>query len=379
MNVVLVIPAYSQTDNIGNLVATLEETVFPLVHNHELSILIAGEDSSDGTAEVGTALIVKYPKLRISRGEEGGPGSALLQGMGYAVREMGAQVIVEMDADLQHDPAQIPDLLRKIDEGYDMVVGTRFSDGGSTPSSWPFRRKLVASVGNLLARGILLKFSLHDWTGGYRALRGEVFQREHLELASFDGATYRIAFLNKAVRDGFRVAELPVKSSAPHSDASKMPSLRSMARALRYVVSATMQEKLGGSFGKFLVVGGIGFVIQAVILRLLVGVVGTDPTIANLSGAAVSIFSNFNLNNMWTFGSRKIEGLAPYLRKMASFYATSAIGVVAIQTGVILAGDTIFGRGLYFAYFMLGTALLLIYNFSVYRLIIWRREPQTPQ
>jgi len=377
MNVVLVIPTYNQRDHVANLVAMLEQDVFPRVHTHELSILIADDDSPDGTADVVTCLMVKYPNLRLIRGEKRGLGAARLQRMSYAVREMSAQVMVEMDADLQHDPAQIPDFLRRIDEGYDIVVGTRYSDGGSTPPSWPLRRKLVSAVGNLLARTILLKFSLRDWTGGYRALRSEVFLREHLELASYDGATFQIALLNKAVRDGFRVAEVPVQLSDRHDGTSKMPPVQDMASALRYIVSASVQERLGGAFGRFLIVGGTGFVIQATILRLLVEAFRIDPTLANLSGAAVAIFSNFNLNNMWTFGNQKIEGLTPYLRKMAIFYATSAVGVVAIQTGVIFAGDMTLGRGLYFGYFVLGTALLLIYNFSAYRMIIWRREPHT--
>jgi putative flippase GtrA len=100
--------------------------------------------------------------------------------------------------------------------------------------------------------------------------------------------------------------------------------------------------------------------------------VRVDPAIASLLGAVVAIFSNFNLNNHWTFRSDRIKGYLPYLRKLASFYATSAIGVILIQTGIIFVGDEIFGRSLYFVYFILGTALLLVYNFAVYRLVIWR-------
>jgi putative flippase GtrA len=100
--------------------------------------------------------------------------------------------------------------------------------------------------------------------------------------------------------------------------------------------------------------------------------VRVDPALASLLGAVVAIFFNFNLNNHWTFRSDRIKGFLPYLRKLAGFYATSAIGVILIQTGIIFVGDEIFGRSLYFAYFILGTALLLGYNFTVYRLVIWR-------
>lgn len=162
------------------------------------------------------------------------------------------------------------------------------------------------------------------------------------------------------------VAGRPFRFSERTAGSSQIP----LAKALREIVQRA-QEQFGGAFGKFLVVGGIGFLLQTVILRVLVGM-RVDPAIASLSGAVVAIFSNFNLNNLWTFRSDRIEGSAPYLRKMASFYATSAIGVLLIQTGVIFVGDETFGRSLYFAYFVLGTALLVAYNFSVYRLVIWR-------
>jgi dolichol-phosphate mannosyltransferase len=124
------------------------------------------------------------------------------------------------------------------------------------------------------------------------------------------------------------------------------------------------------------VVGGTGFLIQAIILRILVGVVKIDPTISNLSGAVVAIFSNYNLNNFWTFKTEKVKSFGQYLWKLLNFYATSAIGVILIQTGIIFLGDALFGKKYYFIYFIFGTAILLIYNFTVYRFIIWRKKPQ---
>ncbi len=372
MNVVIVIPTYNERDNIAHLIWHLEEDVFSLVPNHEFSILVADDDSPDGTADVVEGLMTRYPNVRLSRGRKAGLGAAYLRGMSYAVDEMGAAVLFEMDADLQHDPSKIPELLAMIDAGYDVAVGTRYSGGGSIPASWPLRRRILSVVGNQIIRAVLLRFSLHDWTGGFRALRREVFLRERAELAGYPGYTFQIALLNKAVRDGFRVAEVPFAFADRRAGASKIPSVGYMASALRYIVCASLQERLGGSFGRFLVVGGTGFLLQALILRLLVGA-GADPTLANLIGAAVAIFSTFNLNNMWTFAGERFEGFEPYLRKIASFYATSAIGVVLIQTGVILVGDEVMGRSFYLGFFVLGTALLVAYNFSVYRLVIWRR------
>ncbi len=374
MNVVVIIPTFNEKGNIENLIDILEEEVFPKIKNHEMRILIADDNSPDGTAREIEKLMSKWKNLDLTTGEKKGLGAAYVRAMTYAV-EKGADVMFEMDADLQHDPAKIPEFLKKMDEGYDMVIGTRYSAGGSIPKEWPFKRKMFSVLGNLLVRTILLKFSIHDWTGGYRAVKKEVFIKEKPELTDFKGYTFQVSFLNKAVRDGFRIAEVPFHFGERHVGSSKIAPMAYIIDLLKYVITASLQEKLFGPFGKFLVVGGTGFIIQAVILRAMVGVWKIDPTISNLTGAVAAIFSNFNLNNIWTFKTEKIHGLMQYLWKLFNFYATSAVGVILIQTGIIFLGDNLFGKKYYFWYFIFGTGILLIYNFTVYRLIIWRKQP----
>ena len=374
MKVVVIIPTYNEKGNIEKLINILEEEVFPKINNHEMHILIADDNSPDGTADEVRKLMDKWKNLDINVGEKKGLGAAYVRAMSYAI-ENGAGVMFEMDADLQHDPEKIPDFLKKIDEGYDMVIGTRYSDGGSIPSGWPIQRKMFSVLGNLVVRFILLKFSIHDWTGGFRAVRKEVFLKEKAELTNFKGYTFQVSFLNKAVRDGFKIAEVPFHFGERHIGSSKIAPFNYITDLMEYVIVASFKEKIFGPFGKFLVVGGIGFVLQAVILRVLVEWFSVNPSIANLLGAVVAIFSNFNLNNFWTFKTEQIKGIGHYLWKMSHFYATSAIGVIVIQTGIITLGDALFGKHLYFIYFIIGTGVLLVYNFTVYRFIIWRIKP----
>ena len=374
MKAVIIIPTYNEKGNIEKLINILEEEVFPKIKNHDMHILIADDNSPDGTANEVRKLMDKWKNLDISAGEKKGLGAAYVRAMGYAI-ENGADVMFEMDADLQHDPEKIPDFLKKIDEGYDMVIGTRYSDGGSIPQGWPIQRKMFSILGNLVVRIILLKFSIHDWTGGFRAVRKEVFLKEKVELTNFKGYTFQVSFLNKAVRDGFKIAEVPFHFGERHVGSSKIAPLNYITDLMEYVIVASFKEKIFGPFGKFLVVGGIGFILQAVILRVLVEWFQFNPSVANLLGAVVAIFSNFNLNNLWTFKTEQIKGIGQYLWKMLNFYATSAIGVILIQTGIIFLGDTLIGRQYYFLYFIFGTGVLLIYNFTVYRFIIWRIKP----
>ncbi len=375
MKAVVIIPTYNEKGNIERLIKILEEEIFPQVSNHEMHILVADDNSPDGTADAVKGLMEKWKNLDVNVGEKHGLGAAYIRAMTYAIDHGGADVVFEMDADLQHDPKKIPEFLKKIDEGYDMVIGTRYSQGGSIPKEWPIQRKMFSVFGNLLIRTILLKFSIHDWTGGYRALKKEVFLKEKSELTNFKGYTFQVSFLNKAVRDGFKIAEVPFHFDDRTLGNSKIAPMAYIIDVLKYVIGASIKEKLFGPFGKFLVVGGTGFVIQAVILRVLVGFFKVDPSVANLTGAVAAIFSNFNLNNYWTFNTERVKSVGQYFWKLLNFYATSAIGVIFIQTGIIFLGDQLFGKKYYFIYFVFGTAILLIYNFTVYRLIIWRKKP----
>ena len=374
MKVVIILPTYNERGNIDKIIPILEEEISPKIKKHEIAILVADDNSPDGTSDAVRTLQKKYKNLELSTGEKKGLGAAYIRGMTYAIEKMGAQVLFEMDADLQHDPEKIPDFLAKIDEGYDMVVGTRYSDGGSIPSAWPIHRKIFSVFGNLLIRTIMMRFWLHDWTGGYRALKKEVFLKEKEELTEFKGYTFQVSFLHKAIRDGFKIGEVPFHFGERNIGDSKIAPMSYVANLLKYVITARIKELVFGKFGKFLVVGGFGFVINAIVLRVLVEGFNFAPVPANLIGAACAIFSNFNFNNLWTFGERKANTIISYFSKLIQFYATSAFGVVLIQTGTIFLGDTFIGRQYYFIYFLVGTGILLTWNFTMYSFVIWRKR-----
>lgn len=372
MNTTVILPTYNEKENIEELIVKLEEEIFPQIKNHKMSILVADDSSPDGTAELVKKLMKVYKNLQISEGSKNGLGAAYIRGMSYAISHMDAEVLFEMDADGQHDPTKIPDFLKKIDEGCDMVIGTRYSAGGSIPKNWPPQRKLFSITANLFVRTVFLKLNIHDWTGGYRALKKEVFLKEKKELESYNGYIFQISFLQKAVRDGFKIGEVPFHFTDRTLGKSKIAPLGYISDVLYFVLTTRIRELVFGPFGKFLVVGGFGFVLNAVTLQFLVVYKDWNPSIANLVGAAIAIFSNYNFNNLWTFREKRVKSLTEYLLKMIQFYATSAFGVIFIQTGTIFVGDTLFTREHYFIYFLIGTALLLIWNFTIYNRFIWK-------
>lgn len=372
---IVVIPAtYNEKGNIERLIAILEEEVFPKIKNHEMYILVADDNSPDGTGDEVRKLMRKWKNLNISTGPRKGLGAAYIRGMDYAVEKLGADVMFEIDADLQHDPHKIPQFLKKIDEGYDMVIGNRYSDGGSVPHNWPLLRKIFSIVANLFIRTVFTKFSVHDWTGGYRALRKEVFLKEKDKLTNYRGYIFQISFLHKAVRDGFKIAEVPFHFSDRTLGNSKIAPFGYILDVVAYVVLSRVKELIFGKFGKFLVVGGVGFTINATVLRVLVEYVSWHPASANLVGGTLAIFSNYNFNNLWTFQDRRGKGIISYFLRMFGFYLSSGMGVVFIQTGTIFVLTSLFGKDNYFIYFLIGTFFLLMWNFTMYSKVIWRRR-----
>jgi dolichol-phosphate mannosyltransferase len=373
---IFVVPAtYNEKENIDKFITVLEEEVFPKIKNHEMHIIVADDFSPDGTGEIVKGLMGKYKNLDINQGEKKGLGAAYMRTMGYAVKELGADVVVSIDADFQFDPHDLIKFVEKIDEGCDMVIQTRYSKGGSIPENWPPQRKVFSIVANLFVKTVFMKFSVHDWTGGFRAIKKEVFLKVSPEMEKYNGYIFQIAFLHKAVNDGFKIGEVPLHFSDRKLGMSKIAPLGYIIDVLSFVIVTRIKELITGSFGKFLVVGGTGFIIQLVIFNVFIKYTSLPLALGNWIAAQPAIFSNFNINNLWTFKEDRTKNFSSYLVKIAGFFLTSNIGVLLIQTAIIFVLNLFFGRRYANIYFIFATAVLLIYNFTVYRLVIWRKKP----
>lgn len=373
MKVVVIIPTYNERENIIVLLSRLHEAVKD-IRRYTISYLVVDDTSPDGTRDV----VFEYQKIHrnvyMITGKKQGLGKALLRGMTYAVNELKADIILQMDADLSHDPKAVPEFLQAIENGADFVVGSRYIPGGSIPDNWGFIRKVYSIVGNGIVRFGLGHLAVHDWTGGYRAYTKKYYEDNKEKVKGYSGYVFQIAFLHSALHDGARVFEVPIHFTDRKFGHSKIAPAQYILNIYTYIAVARIREIITGSFGKFLVVGGIGFVLNAVLLVVLHTRLHWEAAAANLAGAAVAIFSNFNLNNLWTFRHHKIAGVGQYLSKLLQFYATSAFGVIVIQTGTIWAGVRVSGNRYYFLYFLLGTSLLLIFNYIVYSKVIWKKK-----
>ncbi len=367
MKAVVILPTYNERENI-TLILERILLAWKQVKRHTLTILVVDDNSPDGTARDVRRYQKNHTNVVLVSGKKEGLGSALLRGMNYALDTLHAEIIVQIDADLSHDPVVLPEFMEAIDEGAGFVVGSRYIPGGSIPDNWGLHRKIYSVIGNAFIRFGLGFTTVHDWTGGYRAYERSFAEKSRKELSKYQGYLFQIAFLHKSMKRGARVVEVPIHFTDRRFGHSKIAPSQYIRDILRYVLTQRLKETLFGSFGKFLVVGSIGFMINTAVLEAMVRF-GFHPALGSGIGAELAIISNFLLNNAWTFKSRKVTGKQA-LGKFLQFNMTS-VGAILIQAGTVWFGTTFFGAALYRWFYIVGVGIGLIWNYTMYSRVIW--------
>lgn len=369
MNTIVILPTYNERDNINTILDGIFDA-WQKISKHKLTILVVDDTSPDGTGKLVNQYRKKHANVILLTKEKEGLGSALLYGIAYALDELHAEIIVQMDADLSHDPASLPLFMTALDKGADFAVGSRYIDGGSIPDNWGVHRKLFSIVGNAIVRFGLGYTDVHDWTGGYRAYKESFARGSRSELSKYQGYVFQIAYLHKSLKAGAMITEVPIHFTDRKFGHSKIAPSQYIRDVLGYVISERMKEALTGTFGKFLVVGSIGFVINTTILEVMVHL-GFHPAGGSAIGAELAIISNFLFNNFWTFGSQKVRGMRS-LGKFFQFNMTS-VGAILIQAGSVWVGTTLFGMEQYRWFYLIGVGIGLIWNYTMYSKVIWKK------
>lgn len=373
---VVILPTYNERENIAPLIKQLQAE-FQHITNYRMSILVVDDNSPDGTQTVVRQLQKQYKNVYLLTGDREGLGRAYLRGMDYAIARLKANIMFEMDADHSHDPKVIPEFLNQIDQGYDLVIGSRYIKGGSIPANWGLHRKIFSIFGNLLVRTLLFHFSHHEWTSGYRAIRVPLYQKIKHQLTEFKSYTFQVAFLHKSFLAGAKITEIPIHFTDRLLGRSKIPVPEYITNLLLYLIRQLFLNP--PQFLRFLVVGGIGFIVQFIAFRLLRGA-DLRPVAATALSAEVAIVSNFIWNNLWTFADQKISAVKQILIKFFQFNLTS-LGSIVIQAIISEIGTRTLGiRYLALginsddAYLMIGILVGLIWNYTMYKLVIWKKK-----
>ena len=146
----VVLPTYNEAENVSALIPKIFEQGRS-IPTHELHLVVVDDNSPDGTAKVIHEFMATYPNLHLSSGEKKGLGEAYKRCMAYALKELRADLIFEMDADFQHDPALLPLFVTLTNYGFSVVIGSRFISGGET-RNFPWYRRLISVTGTWLVR-----------------------------------------------------------------------------------------------------------------------------------------------------------------------------------------------------------------------------------
>jgi len=391
---IVIIPTYNERENIIRLLPVLLDVFKKVPSHYDMHVLVVDDSSPDGTSTAVRSCIERYKQVHLLvNPTKGGLGAAYLGGMKEAFGPLKADVVFEFDADFSHDPEKIPLFLQKIDEGYDMVLGSRYIPGGSIPQNWGLHRKFLSIVGNLFINLVLTTFVIRDWTGGFRAMTKKVYDAVHNEMSAdrFSGYTFQIGFLHKAVRKGFRITEIPFHFADRTSGHSKLGA-EYLKNTLIYIVKVRLHEIIALRVFKFGVTGGIGFVVNTVGLFVFsrIGVIQTLATILSTAthasfinvaglaaamGAECAIISNFTLNNLWTFRDRTFKSPWEIVPKFLQFNFSS-FGAVLIQFVVVGAGTTVTGQSPIsrFSWLIVATAIGMVLNYVIYSKIIWKEK-----
>jgi dolichol-phosphate mannosyltransferase len=211
---VILIPTYQEVENVATVLRRVRAAM------PSATVLVIDDASPDGTADVAESLGVELGKIEVLRRPgKGGLGPAYLAAYQWAI-ERDFEVVVDMDADLSHDPDKISMLVAAVEAGADLAMGSRYVEGGSTPD-WTLRRRLLSKWGNRYA-GVVLGIALRDSTGGFRAYRTAMLRRLDLPTVRANGYGFQIEMAYRVVKRGGVIVELPIEFRDRTLGVSKM-------------------------------------------------------------------------------------------------------------------------------------------------------------
>lgn len=214
MRVLVVIPTYNEAENVEAVLRTVHDAL------PAAGVLVVDDGSPDGTADLVEKVATELPNVHVLRrtGKQG-LGSAYRAGFRWGL-DAGYEACVEMDADFSHDPAALPALVAPLEDGYEVVIGSRYVPGGKIPN-WSWHRHLLSWGGNRYADGVL-GLGVADSTAGFRAYAASVLRRLDLDRIRADGYGFQIEMTFRAKQAGAPITEVPISFVDRVAGESKM-------------------------------------------------------------------------------------------------------------------------------------------------------------
>ncbi len=356
----IVVPTFNERDNIEELVARLDQCLGELAWE----VIVVDDDSPDGTADVVGRLAALDTRVRcLHRVGRRGLASACLEGMALAHGEF----VAIMDADLQHDERLLPSMRRTLVEcRCDVVVGSRYTVAGGV-GEWSRWRRWMSRAATALTR-LLLDVELADPMSGFFMLHRSVMR---LVAGRLSGKGFKLLLdLVVSAPRRLRVVELPYMFAPRRHGRSKLDT-RVLWHFVRLLV-AHWTRRVGGPMARFCLVGAHGVLVHVAVLDLAQQALGWRFAPAQALAVAVSLFSNFVLNNRLTFGAAALQGRA-FVSGLFRFAALCSLGAIVNVTTASVVLHLSDERLLAAAVGILAGAVC---NYASAALFVWTRSPK---
>lgn len=343
----VIIPTYNEADNVAELIERIERSL----NGRSFEIIVVDDNSPDGTAKIVEGLGKDHIKV-LKRPKKLGLASAILDGMKVA----DGNIIAVMDADLQHPPELLPELLKKVEDGYDIAIASRYVDGGKV-EEWSFFRKLISKGAIFLSHALFPRTrQIKDVISGYFAFRRSVLDGVKLNPI---GYKLLLEILVKGKYD--KVIEIPYTFKPRKKGKSKI-GLNEIINYVKHLFRLSEYRAL-----KFMIVGAFGVVVNVGILHFLVSLGVLPLFLASPIAIEASILSNFMLNDIWTFRDRKFGSV---VTRCLKYHCAMAFG--SIINYVTLLALVSFGMN-YLLANLIGIFLGFIANYMASEEFVWKQ------
>ena len=368
LQLAIVLPTYNERTNIGSMVERLDTALRGIAWE----VIVVDDNSPDGTSDEVRSLSQADPRVRvIQRIGRRGLASAAIEGM----LATAAPVVAVMDADHQHDPALLPEMLAAVESGdYDVAVGSRFAEGASTEAWGRPDRVKASGIANSIARK-LTGVELSDPMSGYFMLRAETLRADAHRLS---GVGFKILLdILATVDTALRVKEFPMHFAARATGESKLD------RTVVFEFLVGLYDRWLGRiiptrFALFGTIGAAGVVVPMTVLATFLQIFGgtlkgqlvSDFELGQTTAAMVAMTFNFVLNNALTYSDKRLSGFLPLVKGWCRFALTCSIGLLAnVGVAAVLVR---FGFHEYPAA-ITGIIIGSVWNFALSSRFVWGR------
>lgn len=354
----IVVPVLNERDNVAPLVDAVRKTMGDIAWE----IMFVDDNSRDGTREAIRAVAEVEPRVKmIHRIGRRGLSSAFIEG---ALASF-APNIAAMDGDMQHDESRLPVMLQSLRDGSDLVIGSRYVPGGGI-GEWDKTRAGMSDIATKLGQKVL-KTHVADPMSGFFMLKREVFERAMPNLSAIG---FKILLdIIASLPTPPKIVEVPFQFRTRTAGESKL-DVGVMRDYALLLVDKLVGHWVPVRFVLFACVGSVGIVLHMLALLIALKTMGWAFGFSQGAATAVAILGNFVLNNLITFGDKRLKGLRMW-RGLALFAVISAVGAI----GNLSVAAFMFGPQMshwYVAGFV-GAAMSLVWNYAVSSAFVWRR------